>query len=125
MMADVTIKPEKFAQTVGEILKEHRDLTDKALHTAVDRTAKETVSITKRGAPVKTGRYKKGWNSQKTTDNGRGGYGRTVYNRKRYMIAHLLQNGHGGPRPARAFPHIPSDDETEKLFMKEMERAMK
>ena len=64
-------------------------------------------------------------NSQKTTDNGRGGYGRTVYNRKRYMIAHLLQNGHGGPRPARAFPHIPSDDETEKLFMEEMERAMK
>ena len=123
-MADVTIKPEQFAQTVGEILKEHRDLTDKALHTAVDRTSKQIVTMTKQGSPVKTGRYKASWASQKTTDNGRGGYGRTVHNRKRYMLTHLLQNGHGGPRPARAIPHITSDDITEKIFMEEMEKAM-
>ena len=40
------------------------------------------------------------------------------------MLAHLLQNGHGGAQPAGPRPHIPSDEETEELFVKNMEREM-
>lgn len=119
------INVDDFAEQIRRALDETKDLTEKALHKAVDTTARQTVSKIKEKAPVRTGKYRKDWGSVKTSDNGRGAYGRTVRNRTRYMIAHLLQNGHGGKRPARARPHIPSDDETEKLFVQNLEREMK
>ena len=103
---------------------ETKTLTENALRSAVDKTARETVTKIKGQAPVKTGKYAGGWTSKVTTQDGRGRYGRTVYNAPRYMLSHLLQNGHGGPRPAPAHPHMPSDEETEELFRKNMESEM-
>lgn len=111
-------------QEILSALKETRELTDDALHKAIDKTTRETVSRIKGMAPVKSGKYKGGWTSKVTIMPRRGGYGRTVYNGPRYRIAHLLQNGHGGPRPAGAHPHIPQDDETEALLEKNIESEM-
>lgn len=125
-MADARVSPERLAAAVMEALKETRDLTEDALKSAIDKTAAQVVSGTKKGAPVRTGAYKKGWASKVTEklSSGRGAYGRTVHNRTHYRLAHLLQNGHGGPRPARAYPHIISDEETEELLVRNLESEM-
>ncbi len=124
MSSEVRISAQDFQDAVMKALEDAKTLTDEAVTAAVDRTAKETVSKIKGAAPVKTGRYKKGWSSRVTTQKGRGRYGRTVYNGPRSGLAHLLQDGHGGPRPAKAYPHIPSDEETEALFTKNLESEM-
>lgn len=126
-MADrVRVGPEGLATAVMKAMNEMAELTEDALKRAVDRTARQTVSDTKNAAPVRTDRYRKGWTSKVTEKlSGKGTYGRTVHNRNRYQLAHLLQHGHGGPRPARAYPHIPSDEETEAIFIKNMESEMR
>lgn len=123
-MSDVKIGMEGLEKAIKDALEETKALTEDALITATDKTAKETVKKIKADAPRRTGDYQKGWTSKTTTQAGRGRYGRTVYNRTRYMLAHLLQNGHGGPRAARAIPHIPSDEETGDLFEKNLESEM-
>lgn len=124
MGKEVRVSVSEFQDAVMKALEDARMVTDKAVTAAVDRTTKETISKIKGDSPQKTGDYKKGWASKVTTKQGRGRYGRTVYNRTRYQLTHLLQNGHGGPRPARPHPHIPSDEETEALFIKNLESEM-
>ena len=123
-MGSSHVKVDGLENAVKEALMETKTLTENALRYAVDKTARETVTKIKGQAPVKTGKYAGGWTSKVTTQDGRGRYGRTVYNAPRYMLSHLLQNGHGGPRPAPAHPHMPSDEETEELFRKNMESEM-
>lgn len=124
MSREVRISPQNFQDAVMKALEDTKIITEEAMNAAVDKTAKQIVSKTKGAAPVKTGRYKKGWTSKVTTQKGRGRYGKTVYNGPRYMLAHLLQNGHGGPRAAGPHPHIPSDEETEKLFTENLGSEM-
>lgn len=122
--SQIKIGIDGFESAVRDALNETKKLTERALVASTDKTAKETVKRIKSAAPVKTGKYQKGWSSKITTQKGRGRYGRTVYNEPRYRLAHLLQNGHGGPQPAGAHPHIPSDEETETLFAKNLESEM-
>lgn len=122
--SQVKVGVDGFGDAVWDVLEETKKLTENALIKSADKTARETVKKIKGKAPSKTGKYEKGWTSKVTTQAGRGRYGRTVYNAPRYMIAHLLQNGHGGPRPAKAYPHIPSDEETSELFEKNLESEM-
>lgn len=118
------VRIEEFAGAIREALEETKDMTEKALQVSVDKTARETVKKIKGKAPVKTGKYRSGWTSGITQQPGRGFYARTVHNSKRYMLSHLLQHGHGGPRPARPYPHIPSDEETAALFEQNLEKEM-
>lgn len=108
-----------------DAMHETRQLTEKALMSAVDKTSRETVKKIRGASPVRTGKYAKGWSSKVTKGAGRGRYGRTIYNGPRYMLTHLLQKGHGGPRPAGAHPHIPPDEETAAVFEKNLESEMK
>lgn len=121
---NVRVSADRLADEINKALQEARMITDEAMTAAVEKTAKETLSKIRGAAPVKTGKYKKGWTSKVTMQKGRGRYGRTVYNGPRYRLAHLLQNGHGGPHAAGPHPHIPSDEETEELFAKNMESEM-
>lgn len=118
---NVKVKADGLGNAIRDALEETKKLTEDALIASIDKTAKETVQKVKSASPTKTGKYAKGWTSKVTTQAGRGRYGRTVYNKPRYMLVHLLQNGHGGPRPARPHPHIPPDEETEALFEKNLE----
>lgn len=123
--ANVKIGMNSLESAIREALEETRTLTEDALIKATDKTAKETVKRIKNKAPKRSGEYQKGWTSKVTRAAGRGGYGRTVHNRKRYMLTHLLQNGHGGPVTAGAFPHIQSDEETAELFENNLESEMR
>lgn len=124
MSDNVKVKMDGFGSAVRDVLEKTKKLTEDALIASIDKTAKETVQKVKSASPTKTGKYAKGWTSKVTTQAGRGRYGRTVYNKPRYMLVHLLQNGHEGPRPARAHPHIPSDEETEALLEKNLESGI-
>lgn len=121
---NVRVSMNDFKEAVNKALEETKNLTEDGLKKAVDKTAKETVNKIKGAAPVKTGKYSKGWTSKNTDQGGRGTYGKTVYQRTEPRLAHLLQHGHGGPHPAGAHPHIPNDEETEELFTKNLEREM-
>lgn len=124
MSREVRVSARQFQDAVMKALEDARTLTDEALKGAVDRTTKETLSKIKGAAPVKTKKYKKGWTSKAVAGKKRGDYGRIVYNSPRYMLTHLLENGHGGPRAAGPHPHIPTDEETEELFTKNLEKEM-
>lgn len=124
MSREVRVTVREFQDAVMKALEDARMLTDEALKGAIDRTTKETISKIKGAAPVKTKKYKKGWTSRVIAAKKRGDYGRIVYNDPRYMLTHLLENGHGGPRAARPHPHIPSDEETEELLTRNLEREM-
>lgn len=121
---EVRISPRDFQDAIMKALEDARTITNEALTVAVDKTTKQTVSKIKSAAPVKTGQYKKGWTSKVITRKGRGNYGKTVHNWPCYRLTHLLQNGHGGPRAAGPHPHIPSDEETEELFIENLESEM-
>lgn len=118
------VKPEGVANAVASALNEYRLLTESALADAIDATSKEAVSKTKGAAPKKTGKYAKGWSSKVTTKPGRGKYGRTVYQRTRPGLAHLLQHGHDGPQPAGPHPHIITDAEIGELLEENLEKEM-
>lgn len=122
--SNVRVSADRLADEINKAMQEARELTDEAVQVSVDKTAKEVTAKIKSAAPVQKGRYKKGWTSKATKQTGRGVYGRTVHNGPRYMLAHLLQKGHGGPRPAKAIPHIPSDEEIEAIFEKNLEKEM-
>lgn len=125
MGSRVRVSSRNFQDVIMKALEDTRTLTNEALKAAIDQTAKQTVSKTKENAPTKTGAYKRAWTSKITVKSGRGRYGRTVYCKApHYRLTHLLQNGHGGPRAAKAYPHIPSDEETEELFARNLESEM-
>ena len=123
-MSGSRIKAENLSNEIKKALNETKTWTEENLKRAIDATAKETVNKIRGKAPVKTGEYAGGWTS-KAENRKRKRYARIAYQIKKPKLAHLLQNGHGGPMPAPSHPHIPSDDETEKLFEKNMEREMR
>lgn len=118
-MANKTVSVNNLNTAIKAELNEFYKLTDEGMKKAVNTTANETRKTTRDNSPVLTGAYRKGWNT-KQGKGGRLGYSRIVYNGPEYRLTHLLQKGHGGPHPARAFPHIPSDEETEKLLIRHL-----
>lgn len=125
MSSNARVTVREFQDAVMKALEDTRMLTNESLQRAIDNTAKQTVSKIKEKAPRKTGVYRNSWTSKVTKMSGRGNYERTVYCRApHYRRTSWLQNGHGGPRPARPHPHIPSDEETEALFIKNLESEM-
>ena len=123
-MAGSKVRMGELTSAMKRALDETKTLTNESLKRAIDATAKETVNKIRGKAPVKTRKYAPGWTS-KVEKAGNGKYARTVYQRKKPHLSHLLQNGHGGPMPAAPHPHIPSDEETEKLLEKNLESEMK
>ena len=105
MSKKVTI--DQMADAIMEGLEEYRDLASEEVKKAVKKSAKLVRDEIRAGAPEKTGRYAKSW-STKTTKETTESLEITVYSPRRYMLAHLLENGHakrGGGR-VRAIPHI-------------------
>ena len=130
-----TIRIEQFSSVCEQTLKEYRNLTMDGLKKAVDKTANETAKEIRTKAPVRKrvglragryppGSYAKDWTSKKDNDTAVR-YSRIVHNRKHYALAHLLQHGHElrgyfwnrtNKTRVPAYPHIPSDEETEQMF---------
>lgn len=109
-----TIQPEQLAKEVERILQDFIGVTEDAASMGVIDTANDVVSELHNAHPPGSGKYgswdayNADWDRQKVSASGKGVYSVTVYNKKHYQLAHLLEKGHalkGGGR-TRAFPHI-------------------
>ena len=115
-MADVIMEElNKFAETgIDEVKK------------AVKKGGKIVKDDINASAPVRTGRYAKSWTYRVIAEDS-ASIEVTVYSPSRYMLAHLLENGHamrGGGR-VRAIPHIaPAQDHAEEEIERELERSL-
>ena len=118
------VSVDQMAEAIGEEMEKYRDLAADELKKAVKkagRTARAEIN-----APVRTGKYAKSWKTRVTAEDSQR-IQVTVYSPSRYMIAHLLENGHakrGGGR-VRAIPHIkPAEEHAEEVLLKDIEKAL-
>ena len=121
------ISVDSLADTIMEQLDEYKDLAVDEMKKAVKSAGKTVKTEINNSAPVKTGRYAKSWTSRTTAESS-SDIEVTVYSPSRYMLAHLLENGHAkrnGGR-TRAFPHIaPAEEKGEDQLMDDIEKALK
>ena len=122
-----SIKIDALADTVNEELEKYQKLSTEGMKKAVRDAGKTVKDEINSSAPVRTGRYAKSW-STKVTAESSVSLEVTVYSPSRYMIAHLLENGHakrGGGR-VRAIPHIaPAEEHGEEELLQDIENALK
>jgi hypothetical protein len=117
----------ELASAIEEELNNYKDLAADSLKKAVKNagtTAKQDINSS---APVRTGKYAKSWRSKVTKEDS-ASIEVTVYSPSRYMLAHLLENGHAlrnGGR-VRAIPHIaPAEEHAREELTKEIESTLK
>ena len=107
------IKPEQLASEVMKGLEEYKDLAVDVMKKEIQETGKSVKQQISQTAPRKSGRYAKSWAVKKTAETSNS-LAVTVHSKNRYMLTHLLENGHakrGGGR-VRAIPHIAPAEET-------------
>lgn len=122
-----TIRIDQLADTVMKGLEEYKDLVVDDMKKDVQKAAKAVQTQVKDNAPRKTGRYAKSWTSKKTKETS-DSIEYTVHSRGRYMLTHLLENGHakrGGGR-VRAIPHIaPAEQAGIDQLTRDIERDLR
>ena len=122
-----TVSIDGLADAVMEELTEYNKLAGETMKKAVTKAGQTVRKEIKAGAPVKTGRYAKSWTTKKTKESSTR-LEVTVYSPSRYMLAHLLENGHakrGGGR-VRAIPHIkPAEEHGMEQLENDLERALR
>ena len=121
-----TIKPEQLAKEVMSGLEKYADLTVDVLKKEIQDAGKAAKQQIEQTAPRRTGRYAKSW-SVKKTDETTNSLQVTVHSRNRYMLTHLLENGHakrGGGR-VNGIPHIaPAEEAAMQSLETKIERAL-
>lgn len=110
---------------INKILAEYRDVVYEDMQKAIDETTKETVkalravNVADAGVYGSWSKYLRGWTSKKDARKSKGHkYQKVVYNKDKYRLAHLLENGtkshampQGGRHPgSRSFSHIAEID---------------
>lgn len=101
-MAEINI-----ANELNKILTEYTDEIVEITNEVLKEAGKEAVKELKSSSPKRSGKYARGW-SQKVEDR-KLKTSVTVYNKPRYYITHLLENGHarrGGGRTVGKIEHI-------------------
>ena len=126
-MSSETVSIDRMAEAIMEGLNEYAGLAADEMKKAVKNSAKTVKDEIGSGAPERTGKYAKSWRA-KTTKESASALEITVYSPSRYMLAHLLENGHakrGGGR-VRAIPHIaPAEQHGIEQLEREIEEALK
>ena len=121
-----TIKPEQLAQEVMSGLEEYKDLAVDVLKKEIQEAGKTAKKQIEQTAPRRTGRYAKSWVVKKVSETS-SSLEVTVHSRNRYMLTHLLENGHakrGGGRVA-AIPHIaPAEEAAAESLERNIETAL-
>ena len=125
-MSSETVSIDRMAEAIMEGLNEYAGLAADEMKKAVKNSAKTVKDEIGSGAPERTGKYAKSWHT-KTTKESASALEITVYSPSRYMLAHLLENGHakrGGGR-VRAIPHIaPAEQHGIEQLEREIEEAL-
>ena len=121
-----SVKVEQLAAAVTEIMDDYKDLAVDKMKKAIKDAGKTVKEDINGSAPVRTGKYAKSWASKVTAESSVS-LEVTVYSPSRYMIAHLLENGHakrGGGR-VRAIPHIkPAEDHGMEQLESDLTKAL-
>ena len=121
-----TIPVDQLASEVMKGLEEYAELATDVMKKEVQETGKVVKQQIEQTAPRKSGRYAKSWAVKKTAETSNT-LEVTVHSRNRYMLTHLLENGHakrGGGR-VRAIPHIaPAEEMGIKELEERIERAL-
>lgn len=118
MLMGKTIPVDKLAEEVMNGLEEYAELTADVLKKEIQEAGKVAKQQISQTAPRKTGRYAKSWAVKKISETSNS-LEVTVHSKNRYMLTHLLENGHakrGGGRVA-AIPHIAPAEETAILSL--------
>lgn len=118
-----TIPVDQLASEVMSGLEEYAELAADVLKKEIQEAGKTAKKQIEQTAPRKTGRYAKSWAVKKVSETSNS-LEVTVHSRNRYMLTHLLENGHakrGGGRVA-AIPHIAP---AEELAVQTLEKNIK
>ena len=122
-----TVSVDQMAAAIEEELNKYKELASDELKKAVKKAGNTAKSDINDSAPVRTGKYAKSWKSKVTAEDSER-IQVTVYSPSRYIIAHLLENGHakrGGGR-VRAIPHIgPAEEHAEEVLLRDIEKALR
>ena len=126
-MSSRTVKIDQMASAIQECLDEYKDLATDEMKKAIKKAGKTVKEDINGSAPVRTGKYAKSWTSRVTAEDSVS-MEVTVYSPSRYMLAHLLENGHakrGGGR-VRAIPHIaPAEEHGIEQLENDLEKALR
>ena len=121
-----TIPVDQLASEVMKGLEEYSELAADVLKKEVQEAGKTAKKQIEQTAPRKTGRYAKSWAVKKVSETSNS-LEVTVHSRNRYMLTHLLENGHakrGGGR-VRAIPHIaPAEEVAAESLERNIENAL-
>ena len=121
-----TIPVDQLASEVMKGLEEYAELATDVMKKEVQETGKVVKQQIEQTAPRKSGRYAKSWAVKKTAETS-STLEVTVHSRNRYMLTHLLENGHakrGGGRVA-AIPHIaPAEEAAAQSLERNIETAL-
>lgn len=122
-----TIPVDQLAKEVMDGLEEYAELAADVMKKEIQETGKAVKQQISQTAPRKSGRYAKSWAVKKMKETSNS-LEVTVHSRNRYMLTHLLENGHakrGGGR-VRAIPHIgPAEEMGIQQLEERIERALK
>ena len=121
------IKPEQLAKEVMDGLEEYAELAVDVMKKEIQETGKAVKQQISQTAPRESGRYAKSWAVKKVKETSNS-LDVVVHSKNRYMLTHLLENGHakrGGGR-VRAIPHIaPAEEMGIRELEERIERALK
>ena len=120
---EIKVNADELEKAAQDVLTDFSRRTRENVRAAVDKTASQVTRKTKSDSPTKTGKYKAGWASR-VTEQSNVQYEKTVYNKDRYRLTHLLEKGHGGPHPAGPHPHIVKDEETQRIFEENLRKEI-
>ena len=126
-MSNRSVKIDQMASAIQECLDEYKVMATDEMKNAIKKAGKTVKEDINGSAPVLTGKYAKSWTSRVTAEDSVS-LEVTVYSPSRYMLAHLLENGHakrGGGR-VRAIPHIaPAEEHGMEQLENDLERALR
>lgn len=96
-----------FAGELEAIVQQEIDEVGDDTRAAVSAASRKTTSELKAtsGHGDVSGKYRRGWR-MKTEGDALHGFEGTVYQASQPTLTHLVEFGHGGPRPAPAHPHM-------------------
>ena len=119
------IKIDELDKAVREELDSYSREVGEAVDNAVLRVAKRCLASIKANSPNRSEAYRKGWTMAKETMRSR--LLAVIYNRKRWLLIHLLENGHQKASGGRVSgtPHVgPAADQAERELVAEIIREL-
>jgi hypothetical protein len=122
-----TIPIDKLAVEVMDGLEEYAELTADVLKKEIQEAGKLAKNQISQTAPRKTGRYAKSWAVKKVSETSNS-LEVTVHSRNRYMLTHLLENGHakrGGGRVSGRAHIAPAEQAGIEQLERDIERSIK